>query len=196
VHEGLIELEARGLVTVKPRSGCTVNDYRRSGSLTLLKSLVEFSRGTPSPDILEGMLGMRVLFETETAGLAAANRTEENLNEFKALIANEQGADKQEIEKIVSLDFSFHLLTAISSGNMIYPLMLNSFKEVYTNLTRVFFREPGVADYVFGRHCAFVSALEKKDKKSCVRIMASIMKHGEIHLRKIISESTKSEGGR
>ena len=35
VHEGLVELAARGLVTLKPRVGAEVNDYRRQGSLAL-----------------------------------------------------------------------------------------------------------------------------------------------------------------
>lgn len=188
VHEGLVELESKGLVTMRPRAGCVVNDFRRNGSLALLKSLVEFSSGALGPEILDGMLKMRILFETETAALAAENRTVEHLAELNALIEEEEKTDRSNIEKIVSLDFRFHLSVAISSGNLVYPLMLNSFKEVYTNLTRVFFKEPAAADFVFQQHRNFFRALESGNKKSCVKIMTAILKHGESHLRKILSD--------
>jgi DNA-binding FadR family transcriptional regulator len=187
VHEGLIELEARGLVKMKPRVGTFVSDYRRYGSLTLLNSLVDYSSGIPGPDILESMLKMRILIETETAGLAAINRTPEHLKEFKFIIDEERIGDRSDIELIVSLDFEFHLLTAIASGNLIYPLMLNSFKEVYTNLTREFFIDNSIIEVVFNQHEKLFRAIEKKESKSAVKIMNEIISHGESHLKKLLS---------
>ncbi|HPS85171.1 MAG TPA: FadR/GntR family transcriptional regulator [Spirochaetota bacterium] len=188
VHEGLIELEARGLVKMKPRAGSVVNDYRRNGSLTLLNSLVEYSNGTLGPDILESMLKMRVLFETETAALSAVNRSEEHINEFKLIVEQEKKTGRSDLEKISSLDFEFHLLVAISSGNMIYPLMLNSFKEVYTNLTRKFFSDSSLVEFVFAHHEKLFKAIEKKDEKAAVKIMRAIIAHGEAHLKESLSQ--------
>lgn len=187
VHEGLIELETRGLVKMKPRAGAVVNDYRRNGSLTLLNSLVEYSSGKLGPDILDSMLKMRVLFETETAALAALNRRIEHLDEFKSIVENEKKTGRDDIEKISSLDFEFHLLIAISSGNLIYPLMLNSFKEVYTNLTREFFRDSSLVESVFEQHEKLFRAIEKKDEKAAVKIMKAIIAHGEAHLKDSLS---------
>ena len=45
VHKGLVDLEAKGLVTLIPRVGAVVNDYRREGSLALLNSLVTYQKG-------------------------------------------------------------------------------------------------------------------------------------------------------
>jgi len=191
VHEGLIELEARGLVKMRPRSGTIVSDYRRYGSLTLLNSLVEFSHGTLGPDILESILKMRTLFEIETASLAAVNRNSDHISEFKFIIDEEKICGRDDIERISSLDFEFHLLTAIASGNLIYPLMLNSFKEVYTNLTRKFFKENTVVDFVFSEHEKFFKAIEKKDEKGAIKIMKDIISHGESHLKKSLSVKKK-----
>lgn len=187
VHEGLIELESRGLVTMKPRSGTVVNDYRRNGSLTLLNSLVKYSTGLIEPKILESMLKMRVLFETETAALSALNRTDEHLAEFANIIEKEKQCRRDELESVSTLDFEFHLLVAISSGNLIYPLMLNSFKEVYTNLTREFFKDDSVTESVFINHEKLYKAIVKKDKKNAVKIMEEIISHGESHLKKLLS---------
>jgi len=187
VHEGLIELESRGLVKMKPRAGSVVNDYRRNGSLTLLNSLVEYSIGTLGPHILDSMLKMRMLFETETASLAALNRRDEHVAEFNSIISNEKNCERADFEKISSLDFDFHLLVAISSGNMVYPLMLNSFKEVYTNLTRKFFEENSVVEFVFNHHEKLFKSIEKKDEKGAVKIMRAIIAHGESHLKESLS---------
>ena len=187
VHEGLIELEARGLVKMKPRAGTIVSDYRRNGSLTLLNSLVEYSSGKLGPEILESMLRMRVLFETETAALAALHRTVEHIEEFNFIIAEEKSIVRTDVEKISSLDFDFHLLVAISSGNLVYPMMLNSFKEVYTNLTRAFFSDSSLVESVFEQHEKLFRAIEKKDEKAAVKIMRAIIAHGEAHLKDSLS---------
>ncbi len=189
VHEGLVELEARGLVKMKPRSGSVVNDYRRNGSLTLLNSLVKYRGNTLRREILESLLGMRMLFETETASLSAANRNESHLQEFREIIAREKSADRSDCDYITSLDFDFHLLIAISSGNLVYPLMLNSFKEVYTNFTKIFFQSQSVADFVFSLHEKLVHAIEKRDRKKAVKIMKEIISHGENRLNSYIVES-------
>jgi len=77
VHEGLLDLAAKGLVTLIPRVGTIVNDYRKEGSLSLLTSLVNYHQGDLEPELLTSLLEMRFLFEVETARLTALNRTKE-----------------------------------------------------------------------------------------------------------------------
>jgi DNA-binding FadR family transcriptional regulator len=38
--ESLVDLAAKGLVTLKPRVGTVVNDFRREGSLAILNSII------------------------------------------------------------------------------------------------------------------------------------------------------------
>ncbi|MBW1983231.1 MAG: FadR family transcriptional regulator, partial [Deltaproteobacteria bacterium] len=42
VHEGLVDLASKGLITLTPRIGTVVNDYRTEGSLTMLTSLFNY----------------------------------------------------------------------------------------------------------------------------------------------------------
>ena len=184
VHAGLVELEAKGLVKIKPRSGAVVSDYRREGSLPLLESLLRYSSGTFGPEILDSLLSMRRLFESETASLAAINRTDKNLRELESLLDEESVTPVSDIDNIVKLDFSFHLLIAIFSGNLIYPLLMNSFKDLYTNITREFFRDKTVAGFVFAMHRELYEAVKKRDRDEAVNVMARIIDHGEEHLRK------------
>ena len=86
VHEGLVDLAAKGLVNLIPRVGTIVNDYRKEGSLSLLTSLVNYLQGDLEPELLTSLLEMRLLFEVETARLTALNRTQEQLESIYVLL--------------------------------------------------------------------------------------------------------------
>ncbi|MBP1711539.1 MAG: GntR domain protein, partial [Deltaproteobacteria bacterium] len=92
VHEGLVELASRGLVSLKPRIGATVNDYRKEGSISLLASLIQYQKGKLEPELLESLLQLRMLLEPAYARLAAQNRTEEQARELYEIIKKEESA--------------------------------------------------------------------------------------------------------
>ena len=194
VHEALVEIAARGLVSLKPRKGTVVNDYRKEGSLALLGSLLNYHHGSLDPKLLEGLLDMRVLFETENARLAACNRTRENLSELKRTVRQEITTDDTAIDLLTELDFQFHLTLALSTGNMSYPLLLNSFKPVYTNFTGKFFTMPSVVGKVHAFHADLVTAIEKRDVKGAVGVMARLLEHGEVLLKNFIARKEASHG--
>jgi GntR family transcriptional regulator, transcriptional repressor for pyruvate dehydrogenase complex len=193
VHEGLLHLESKGLVTMIPRVGTVVNDYRREGSLVLLDSLVHYHRGRLETKLFESLLQMRYLVELETARLAALNATTEHDSEFRQLILDEEGAAPGDTAAVTELDFRFHHLVALASGNIIYPLMMNSFKDVYTNLTSFFFRDHSVVATLFGQHRAMAEAISRRDEANSVSIMREIIEHGERHLKSMLSSERFKE---
>lgn len=187
VHEALVDLAAKGLVSMTPRIGTVVNDFRRQGSIALLTSLLEYHNGRLDPGLLEGMLNMRLLMEVENARLAAKNRTESQVDELKAVVRQGAKSDPTDIETITGLDFEFHLIIAIATGNLLYPLLLNSFKPVYTNLTQKFFQDESVVPVVFGFHKDLADAISHRDEKAAADTMLRMLKHGEKRLKKITS---------
>jgi len=188
VHEGLVELASRGMVSLKPRFGATVNDYRKEGSITLLASLIGYQKGKLEPELLESLLQMRQLLEPAFARFAAQNRTQDHLREFHTLIEKEDAADHRNTQTITDLDFEFHLLTAVASGNTVYPLLLNSFRPVYTNLSGQFFKDRQVTNAVHQYHRDMVKAIESGNGKKAASVMQTILRHGEKHLRKMIDQ--------
>jgi GntR family transcriptional repressor for pyruvate dehydrogenase complex len=183
VHEGLVDLAAKGLVSMVPRVGTMVNDYRREGSLSILTSLVNYHQGNLEPGLLISLLEMRRLFEVETARLAALNRNQEQLDFLYTLLQKENTINYQEVEAISELDFDFHHLIALASGNHIYPLLLNSFKHCYANLAGQFFSDPTVVPVVFDFHTKMVKAIKDKNEKSATRIMRRMLDHGAENLK-------------
>jgi GntR family transcriptional regulator, transcriptional repressor for pyruvate dehydrogenase complex len=186
LHEALVDLDAKGLVKIEPRRGAFVCDYRRSGSLAMLSSLLVYHEGQLDPAFLQSMLDMRLMLEMETARLAALNRTAEQMSEFHALLAQEQDAAGDNPETLTRLDFSFHLAIAIASGNLVYPLIINSFQGVYTSLTGEFFRKYGstpVVETVRQFHLRLVEAIEAQEAENARSIMVEMLRHGESYLR-------------
>ena len=100
------------------------------------------------------------------------------MKELHELLDEETDADRRDIGRIVELDFRFHLLVAIASGNILYPLLLNSFREVYTNLTRQFFEDDSVVDLVFRSHRELYGAIRDRNARKAVAVMKRLSATG------------------
>jgi len=183
VHKGLVDLEAKGLVTLMPRVGAVVNDYRREGSLALLTSLVTYQKGRLEPDLQTSLLDVRRLFEVETARLAALNREDAHVSVLQQIVEKEMRARSQDVARIAAFDFRFHHLLSIASGNRIYPLLINSFKQVYLNLAMQFFEDPAVVQTVHAFHRKMLQAIENRDDAAAVSVMQRLLTHGADHLQ-------------
>jgi len=152
----------------------------------MLSSLLSYHNGKLAPDFAQSMLDMRLLVETETARLAAQQRTDQHLEEFRAILVQEFEPANNDPQTLTDLDFSFHLSIAVASANLVYPLLINSFKGVYTSLTGEFFHNyvgTQVVEEVHQFHRRLVSAFEKQDTDSAVQTMTEMLRHGEDYLK-------------
>lgn len=189
LHEAIVDLASKGLVTIVPRRGVFVSDFRTSGSVAMLSALISYHNGELDKPFLESLLQMRQLMEVETARLAAIHRTPEHLNQFHHLLSQEQQIDRKDVQTLAEIDFRFHQLIAIASGNLVYPLVINSFKPVYTNLTSRFFTRylgDGVIEEVFNFHRQLVQAIQNQNPHVSAMIMSEMLNHGARHLMSLI----------
>jgi GntR family transcriptional regulator, transcriptional repressor for pyruvate dehydrogenase complex len=193
VHEGLLDLSVKGLVTMKPRVGTVVNDYRKEGSLSILNSIINYQQGGLDENLLSSLLATRLLVETETTRLAAVNRTEDHVKELYELFSAEEATSPKDLKKITALDFSFHHTIGMASGNVIYPLLINSFKPVYMNFTSVFFSDPANVKVTVLFHWRLIDAIAQKNVESAVNVMMETLNHGEEHLRTLLNQPKRSK---
>ena len=135
-----------------------------------------------APDLLQSMLEMRALFEVETARLAARRRTGKQLKELKNLVSREESAAPDDPIAQADLDFDFHHLVAMASGNVLYPLLLGSCKEVYTNLSGRFFTDPKNHAAVIDFHKDLAKAISDKAPGRAAEVMAAMLEHGRVEL--------------
>jgi len=182
LHEALVDLAAKGLVTINPRRGVVINDFRKSGSFAILSSLLNYHNGELDPRFVRSLFDMRLLVETENARLAANNAGEEQFAVLGQLIEQEKATDRGNVSALVELDFEFHLLISIASENMAYPLILNSFKSVYTHFTSAFYIKAGglpVIDEVYARQSRLLDALQAREPETTAERMKELLIHGE-----------------
>ena len=185
VREAVKALAAKGLVAIEPRRGVYINDFRTNGSVAILSSLLAYHQGRLDPALVQSLMDMRQLVETETARLAAVYRTKEHLRQFQELLSLEAGIDPTDAAGLTDLDFSFHLMVALASGNLIYPLIINSFKNVYTSLTGAFFKHFAGSERVvevLAYHRRLVIAIHKQEATLAAECMHEMLAHGERQL--------------
>jgi len=185
VHEALVDLSAKGLVTIKPRKGVIVNDFRTTGSCTLLNTLLDYHEGDLDAPFMESLIAMRLLIETEIARLAAQHRTPADLEKLEAILAEGSHADPDDTPAMAALAFRFHLQVALASGNLMYPLILNSFKGVYTNIAGKFFAKnhgTPTAEKLLTLRQQLTKAITAGDSPAAADFMAATIKHGAQYL--------------
>jgi DNA-binding FadR family transcriptional regulator len=171
VHEGILELAQKGLVEIKPRHGVYVNDYRLSGSAELLYSLWHHRGEEIEPTLTESMAEFRVIVEQEAASRLAAHATEEVCRELDELADAAEETSAGDPQALAQIDFCFHFAVALHSGNIVYPMLMNSFREVYLSLLERFFRKPGVAEKASRLRRELIRELRRGDADAARAVM-------------------------
>lgn len=188
VHEGLIDLALKGLITRTPTGGAIINDYRKDGSLAMLTSLLGFQSGLPEPRLAESTLEFRSLIEVENARLAALNHSEEQLTAMRAILDEEAHVNVEDVDAISQLDFRLHHLIAMSTNNIFYPLLLNSFKKLYVTGVQIFYANPKVVPEVLTFHKQLVIAIAAGDAQQASGVMRRMLEHGSSSYKDIVSK--------
>lgn len=191
VHEAMRALEARGLVAIAPRKGITVNDFRKDGSLEVLVSIMNYTDGKLSKPLFDGLMEMRMLFETEIARCAARLASHAQIEDLRGIVEAES-AKKLKLKEMVALDFSFHHVLAIASGNPIYSLLINSFKGIYGSILQIFYQDAAIYPKIISLHRKIVDRVAARDVKGSGAAMEEILVMGEKKLRMIMKERTGS----
>jgi len=182
LHEALVDLAAKGLVSIRPRRGVMVNDYRKTGSCAILSSLLSYNHGQLDPPFAESLFGMRLLIETETARLAAIHASAEQIHQMHDLLEAANFLNRSDSAALTQADFDFHLLISIASGSLVYPLIINSFKNIYTHFTGQFFQhfaQGEALDETFAYQHRLVDAIAARSPLEAGAIMSAMLSYGE-----------------
>jgi len=185
LHEALVDLASKGLVKIEARRGIFINDYRINGSCALLSSMLNFHQDQLDPVFGKSLIDMRMLIEVETAKLAAIHAEDADIRILQGILEAEKNISSAAVVELVELDFNFHLQIALASSNRAYPLILNSFKAIYTHLTTNFFTKnfhTPILEEVFTFHSLLLNAIIDKDPMAAQTVMVAMLKHGEKHL--------------
>lgn len=185
VNGGLAELERKGFVTIKPRVGAFVTDYRRSGTLETLISIMNYNGGHLRDEEIRSILEIRIALDCFAVQLCIDHITDEDLDLLleKAKLIKNAATDSE----AASAAFEFQHELAFLSKNTLIPLIFHSFRIPVLALWERFCSLYGKEALYKNTHILW-SYLKRRDRDGAVKwiqdsISESIHGKREIYYR-------------
>ena len=171
VREAIAWLSAKNLLEVRGGAGGgivvsapTAQDV--SSSLSLLLSLEH------DPSQHTKVLEVRRLLEVEIASLAAARRTDTDLDKMAAILAaHEQAQDDR--ERFAQLDLDFHVAIASATQNELFVILLDSLRGISMLVLRLGYSTPGNPQRALHYHRAIMEQIAGGNAKGARTAMLS-----------------------
>ena len=125
VNGGLADLEKNGFVVIKPRSGCFVAYYRRKGNLNTLTAIMKYTGGRIRNDEIRSIFEVRLALDSVVNSLAIRRMSDEEIDHLREIVERIRTSPQTEA---VQAAFDFQHELALSSGNTLIPLIIQSFQ--------------------------------------------------------------------
>ncbi|CAG0949642.1 HTH-type transcriptional regulator LutR [Anaerolineae bacterium] len=165
VREAIKTLNEKGLVQVEVGRGTFVlgpSSDKVTGHLTLLLQIGKVTQ--------EDLIAARKLLEVEIAGLAAENRTQEDLNCMGELIQQmELHLSHPDESKVAGA--GFHEALARATGNSVYPILIQPLLAMLTSLRKSSRDPEHDLRHGLGFHREILSCIEQRDKEGAREVM-------------------------
>ena len=129
VREALKRLAQAGLVSIQQGAGATVLDYRRSGGLDLLASLLMRRDGTVDFKVARGLMEMREALAPDIARMCARRSPHVATQLSDIVMRMEAAGDDLQKLQTLSLEFWDHLVRGCD--NVAYELAFNTLRDTY-----------------------------------------------------------------
>ena len=160
VNSGIVELENRGFLDVRPRVGTFVADYRRAGTMETLKSIMTYNRGRLRNEEIRSILEVRDALDK----LAVADIIPHVTELDKPLLLEKVEAIRQarDNRQAAEAAFAFQHELAMLSGNTLLPLIFRSFYSSVLVLWERFCALHGI-DTLYQTSCRLCGHIRDKD---------------------------------
>ena len=175
VHHGILELESMGFLTITPRRGTIVNDYRRHPTPQSLSAVMRYSSVEMEQALFSDLMATRLLIEGESARLACANIYPTTLEKMRALV-EELAREPEDPTEIL---YRFHYLLTAASGNSVYSMIYRGFETVLRTLIRQHYsmRAEDIRESAL-LHGELLDAIGEADADRAQRIACRIITQG------------------
>ena len=134
LREALKKLEQLKLIAIQQGQGIIVEDYQNA-SVDLLFHLLKVD-GQIDLNIVKNLLEARELFGTDVARLAARRADKKDIEQMSSLMKKLVKA--RDPHQLQLLDFEFFRQLALASKNIVYILLMNTIKSIYSKHLQLF----------------------------------------------------------
>ena len=165
VNSGINELEKKGFLTIKPRSGTYVADYRRKGTIDTLMAIMKYNGGRIRNEEIRSIFEIRIALDSLAAKLCIDKITDEEVNLlFEKVEAIHVATSKQEA---IRAAFEFQHEFALMSGNTLIPLVVQSFLAPIDTMWERFVDLYGI-DILYQRNYKMWSYIRDRDTQGAI----------------------------
>ena len=143
VNGGLKELARQGFLTVSPRIGTVVADYRRAGTIETLLAIMKFQGQVLGKREIASLLEVRRALEQLAVRLVIRSATDREIGELEHFLEKLSGA--KDDDEAAELAYEFHHSLMLVSGNTILPLLYCSCRDPIISLWKQYVGRYGLA---------------------------------------------------
>lgn len=168
VNAGITELARKGFLTIKPRIGTFVGDYRRNGSMETLMSIMNYNGGRLRDDEVRSILELRIAMDSLIMNLCIQKITSEEMYIVREYVF--QIKEAKTIEEAAHLAFQFQHELACLSGNTLMPLIFHSFKVPILTLWERFCQLYGI-ESLYKNTSKLYEYIERRDSEAACKFI-------------------------
>ena len=185
VNHGIMELEAMGFLSITPRRGTVVNDYRAHPTPQSLAAVMRYSSAQMEESLFSDLMATRLLIEVESARLACTHIYDTTLAKMRNLV----DALAQEPEDPTEILYRFHYLLTAASGNSVYSMIYRGFETVLCTLIRQHYSMRGEDIKESAQlHGQLLDAIIQKDEQAAQELARRILTQGITALQERYTE--------
>lgn len=185
VNAGIAEMAKKGFLTIKPRSGTFVADYRREGTLETFVSMMGYNGGMLKKSEIKSILEVRMIMDTLAVQLAIPKITPSELETLRTLIENLKTSSTP--EKAAEWAYNFHHELSVISGNTFLPLIFSSSKFPVCSLWERYCRIHGI-ESLYQNNAELFDCIARRDVDSAIHSINQTIKAIIEGCRQIYSE--------
>lgn len=175
VHQALLELELQGFVSIIPRHGTVVKDFRKQPTPQSLEALMSSDSLELDRSLFDDMMDTRLWLESECARRACTHIYDSTLSEMRALICDmaKPGADTADIV------YRFHYRLVQASGNSLYSMIFRGFEPVLRNMIHHHYSvRPEDIESSAAMRSELLDYIEAKDEDKAADCVCAIIRQG------------------
>lgn len=165
INAGIAELARKGFLTIKPRVGTFVADYRRNGTIDTLISIMNYNGGILRDDEIRSILELRLGLDSLAINLCIPKITDDELHSLKEKVNSLLIAQTPEEASTVAFAFQHEL--AYLSGNTLMPLIFSSFRIPVITLWERFCRLYGI-ETLYENTLTLYQCIEERDSSRAI----------------------------
>lgn len=167
VNHGIVEMARKGFLTITPRQGTYVADFKKYGTIDILVSIMK--NGNVSNDYIHSTLELRDVLMNIALETAVPNITKEQMEILKETCQAFHHAGSPNNAAAIIFEFDHHLMTF--SDNLLLPILFSSFKIPNVMLFERYFKLHGI-EKMHQRNMHLLQYIERKDIAGAKEVMS------------------------